>query len=116
MTVGITLPMVFKGTGMFSEAPDLMSRAGLVVMAGVAVLLAGVVVYADVPTRNPPCRAKCSGWRRPGAGNSTRRKLYRHNVGFGVRRPGGSAPVPVCRRDAVLSVPRRRAAVRRRGL
>ena len=46
MTVGITLPMVFKGTGMFSEAPDLMSRAGLVVMAGVAVLLAGVVVSA----------------------------------------------------------------------
>ena len=44
MTVGITLPMVFKGTGMFSEAPDLMSKVGLVVMAGVAVLLAGVVV------------------------------------------------------------------------
>ena len=44
MTVGITLPMVFKGTGLFNEAPDLTSRVGLVVMAGVAVLLAGVVV------------------------------------------------------------------------
>ena len=43
MTVGITLPMVFKGTGLFSEAPDLTSRVGLIVMAGVAVLLAGVV-------------------------------------------------------------------------
>ncbi len=48
ITVGITLPMVFKGTGMFSQAPDLTSGVGLVVLAGVAVLLAGVVASSVV--------------------------------------------------------------------
>lgn len=44
LAVGVSLPMVFKGTGEFRDAPDLLSQTGLVVMAGVAVLLVGVVV------------------------------------------------------------------------
>lgn len=39
---GTSLPMVIKGTGLFSEAPDLLSTTGMVVMLGVAVMLVGV--------------------------------------------------------------------------
>ena len=38
--------MIFKGSGRFQDAPDLGSRAGMAVLAGVAVLLAGVVFAA----------------------------------------------------------------------
>lgn len=44
VVVGVTLPMAFKGSGLFSGAPDLTSRVGLVILAGVAVMLAGVVL------------------------------------------------------------------------
>jgi hypothetical protein len=44
MTLSVTLPMVFKGTGLFSKSPDLASLPGLLVLTGVAVLVVGVVV------------------------------------------------------------------------
>ncbi len=44
LTVGVTLPMIFKGTGLFSKAPDITSPAGLAVITGVAVLIVGVIV------------------------------------------------------------------------
>jgi hypothetical protein len=44
LTLGATLPMVFKGTGLFSQSPDITSMAGLLVLTGVAVLVAGVIV------------------------------------------------------------------------
>jgi L-rhamnose-H+ transport protein len=44
MTVGVTLPMIFKGSGLFSKAPDILSTAGLTVMAGVAVVLIGMIL------------------------------------------------------------------------
>jgi len=40
---GATLPMVMKGTGLFANAPDLMSPGGLVLLAGLAVILTGVL-------------------------------------------------------------------------
>ena len=43
ITVGATLPMVMKGTGLFAHAPDIMSHSGLVLMAGLAVILTGVM-------------------------------------------------------------------------
>src|SRR6202040_34756 len=48
MTVGlgVLVPMVFKGTGAFHEAPSLGSAAGLVVLAGVLVVLVGVFLVA----------------------------------------------------------------------
>lgn len=46
VTVGVTLPMVFKGTGLFSEAPSISSNVGLVIMCGVLVMLLGVVVVS----------------------------------------------------------------------
>lgn len=40
--VGVITPMVFKGTGLFENAPDLLSSAGLLVLVGVAVMVVGV--------------------------------------------------------------------------
>jgi L-rhamnose-H+ transport protein len=39
---GVTLPMVLKGSGVFQNAPDLVSPAGLTILLGVLVILAGV--------------------------------------------------------------------------
>ena len=41
---GTTLPMVMKGTGLFANAPDLMSPSGMVMMAGLGVMLFGVLL------------------------------------------------------------------------
>lgn len=42
--VGVTIPMIFKATGSFRDAPDLTSKAGLIVLSGVGVMLIGVVL------------------------------------------------------------------------
>ena len=42
--VGVTLPMVLKGSGVFHEAPDLASKTGLIILLGVAVIVSGVVL------------------------------------------------------------------------
>jgi L-rhamnose-H+ transport protein len=44
MAVGVTLPMVLKGTGLFEQAPDITSPAGLTILVGVGVAIAGVVL------------------------------------------------------------------------
>ena len=44
ISVGVTVPMVVKGSGLFSEAPSLNSAAGHAVLLGVAIMLAGVVL------------------------------------------------------------------------
>ena len=44
VSVGVTMPMVLKGTGPFQKAPDLDSSAGLTVLAAVGVMLLGVVL------------------------------------------------------------------------
>ena len=41
--VGVMVPMIVKASGVFQDAPDLLSRPGLIVLLGMAVLLAGVV-------------------------------------------------------------------------
>jgi L-rhamnose-H+ transport protein len=43
VSFGVTLPMVIKGSGLFKDAPNLGSNAGLTVLFGVAVMLVGVV-------------------------------------------------------------------------
>lgn len=40
--VGVVVPLLFKASGAFANAPDLFSRTGLVVMVGVAVMIVGV--------------------------------------------------------------------------
>lgn len=44
LSVGAILPLALKGSGLFSEAPDLTSRAGLTVLGGVLVILVGISV------------------------------------------------------------------------
>lgn len=46
VSLGVTLPMVIKGTGMFSDAPDIGSAAGKTVLMGVALMLLAVMFAA----------------------------------------------------------------------
>ncbi len=46
VSLGVTIPMVFKGSGLFKEAADVGSPAGLTVLAGVAVMLIGVLLVS----------------------------------------------------------------------
>jgi len=46
LSIGVTVPMIFKGSGRFSDAPDLGSSAGMVVLIGVAVMIAGVILVS----------------------------------------------------------------------
>jgi L-rhamnose-H+ transport protein len=44
--VGVTLPMIVKGTGLFKDAPGLASPAGIAVIVGVLVMVIGVVLVS----------------------------------------------------------------------
>jgi len=44
VSVGVTLPMIMKGSGLFSSAPGVGSAAGLTVLLGVAVMICGVIL------------------------------------------------------------------------
>jgi L-rhamnose-H+ transport protein len=42
--VGVTMPMLFKASGLFSNASDIKSPAGLTVLLGVAIMVIGVIM------------------------------------------------------------------------
>jgi hypothetical protein len=44
--IGVVTPMIFKGSGLFSNAPSVFSTAGLAVLTGAVVMLAGVCLVA----------------------------------------------------------------------
>ena len=46
VSIGVTLPMIVKGSGLFKDAANLGSPAGLAVLAGVGVMLVGVALAA----------------------------------------------------------------------
>jgi hypothetical protein len=46
LSLGVMTPMVFKASGLFKQAPDLFSRPGKVVLAGVAMMLVGFVLVS----------------------------------------------------------------------
>jgi hypothetical protein len=46
VSIGVTLPMIVKGSGLFQDSPDITSPAGLTVLAGVGLMLIGVVFAA----------------------------------------------------------------------
>jgi hypothetical protein len=46
VSVGVTLPMIVKGSGLFSAAPNLTSAAGRAVLVGVGIMLVGVLCAA----------------------------------------------------------------------
>ena len=41
-SVGVIIPMIFKASGIFSKAPDIISKAGLTVIVGVLIILLGI--------------------------------------------------------------------------
>jgi hypothetical protein len=43
-SVAVTLPMICKGTGLFKQAPDIGSPAGITVLAGVGIMIVGVLL------------------------------------------------------------------------
>ena len=46
LSLGVMTPMVFKASGLFKQAPDLLSRPGKIVLVGVAMMLVGVVLVS----------------------------------------------------------------------
>jgi len=46
LSLGVTIPMVVKGSGLFSDTPDLASPAGTVVLLGAVIMLVGVILVA----------------------------------------------------------------------
>jgi hypothetical protein len=44
VAVGAVVPMIFKATGQFEDAPDVFSTAGLVALLGIGVMLVGVAM------------------------------------------------------------------------
>jgi L-rhamnose-H+ transport protein len=42
MSVGIIMPLVFKGSGLFSNAPDLLSKPGLLILTGLFLVIIGL--------------------------------------------------------------------------
>ena len=46
-SIGVIVPMIFKGSGLFHESPGVTSLAGKTVLTGVAVMLAGVALVAS---------------------------------------------------------------------
>jgi hypothetical protein len=46
VSLGVTLPMIVKGSGLFREAPNLGSPAGHAVLVGVSIMLCGVVLVS----------------------------------------------------------------------
>ncbi|MDD5509169.1 MAG: L-rhamnose/proton symporter RhaT [Bacteroidales bacterium] len=46
MSVGIIVPLILKGSGLFTNAPDVFSRPGLLIMIGLLVVIAGVVLVS----------------------------------------------------------------------
>jgi len=46
LSVGVLMPLIFKGSGLFENAPDIFSRPGYFILAGVLVILVGVFTLA----------------------------------------------------------------------
>jgi hypothetical protein len=44
MSVGVIMPMIMKGSGLFANAPSLLSKPGMVIMAGLFVIIIGIVL------------------------------------------------------------------------
>lgn len=67
VAVGVTLPMMLKGSGVFRDAPGITSRSGLMILLGVAVILVGVVLSTLAGFgRDRVLQKSTSGARAPG--------------------------------------------------
>jgi hypothetical protein len=43
VSLGISIPMVFKGSGLFEKSPDIFSPAGQVILVGVVIMIVGAI-------------------------------------------------------------------------
>lgn len=46
MSIGVIIPMIFKGSGLFNNAPNIFSTAGIVVLVGLLVIIAGIALVS----------------------------------------------------------------------
>jgi len=69
-SLGVTLPMILKGSGLFAGAPSIVSMPGAVVLVGVVIMLVGVVLCA----RSGRLRESAEG------GSTARRGSYAVNM------------------------------------
>lgn len=44
ISIGVTMPMILKGSGLFQSAPGIFSKAGMIIISGLIVILLGVVL------------------------------------------------------------------------
>ena len=65
VSIGVVIPMIVKASGTFQDAPSLSSPAGLTVLGGVAVMVAGVVLMALAGFGREKVLAQAGG--KPGA-------------------------------------------------
>jgi len=45
-SVGIIMPMVLKGSGLFSHVPDLMSKARIFISISILIIVAGIILVS----------------------------------------------------------------------
>lgn len=43
MSVGVLMPLILKGSGLFSNAPDLLSKSGIIILIGLLVVIIGII-------------------------------------------------------------------------
>ena len=46
MSVGVIIPMVFKGSGLFANSPDLLSPAGIAIISGLIIIIIGIFLVS----------------------------------------------------------------------
>jgi L-rhamnose-H+ transport protein len=46
MSVGVIMPLILKGSGLFNNAPDLLSKPGFLIMTGLIVIIIGVALVS----------------------------------------------------------------------
>jgi L-rhamnose-H+ transport protein len=46
MSVGVTLPMILKGSGLFKNAPDLLSSTGVIIIIALLIIIIGLILVS----------------------------------------------------------------------
>ncbi len=46
MSIGMVMPLMLKGSGLFSKSPDLISRPGILICIGILVIIVGIILVS----------------------------------------------------------------------
>ena len=46
MSVGMIMPMILKGSGVFGNAPDLISKPGILIFVGILIIIVGIILIS----------------------------------------------------------------------